>query len=189
MTHWWKIALRTGASLLRLLLERSSIIDFFLGIMLSYMHLSNVAPALKEARASFRWHSPTNIPLVLGSWQTYISRTYLNPTESSQVIYFVYRDEKIINKYRWKFYFLLPSLLCEKSFSCMFQQWRSRMHGHIQRGQWVQTPPPPLKNHKNKGFLSSTGPDPLKNHKALLSQHSMLGHHRHTSETPMMAHL
>ena len=27
-------------------------------------------------------------------------------------------------------------------------------------------PPPPLKNHKNIGFLSNTGPDPLKNHKA-----------------------
>ena len=25
---------------------------------------------------------------------------------------------------------------------------------------------PPLKNHKNKGFLSNTGPEPLKNHKA-----------------------
>ena len=27
-------------------------------------------------------------------------------------------------------------------------------------------PDPPLKNHKNIGFLSNTGPDPLKNHKA-----------------------
>ena len=26
-------------------------------------------------------------------------------------------------------------------------------------------PLPPLKNHKNKGFLSNTGPGPLKNHK------------------------
>ena len=26
--------------------------------------------------------------------------------------------------------------------------------------------PPPLKNHKNLGFLSNTGPDPLKNQKA-----------------------
>ena len=25
-------------------------------------------------------------------------------------------------------------------------------------------PDPPLKNHKNIGFLSNTGPDPLKNH-------------------------
>ena len=35
-------------------------------------------------------------------------------------------------------------------------------------GQGVQTPPP-LKNHKNIGFLSNlsnTGPDPLENHKA-----------------------
>ena len=28
-------------------------------------------------------------------------------------------------------------------------------------GQGVRTPPP-LKNHKNVGFLSNTGPDPLK---------------------------
>ena len=45
---------------------------------------------------------------------------------------------------------------------------------------------PPLKNHKNIGFLSNTGPDPLKN------QHSMLGHHQHASDVaggPMMAHL
>ena len=27
-------------------------------------------------------------------------------------------------------------------------------------------PDPPLKNHKNLGFLSNTGPDPLKNYKA-----------------------
>ena len=52
-------------------------------------------------------------------------------------------------------------------------------------------------NHKNMGFLSNTGPDPLKNHKDTY-EHSMLGHHRATSETPfkwrfaggpMMAHL
>ena len=43
--------------------------------------------------------------------------------------------------------------------------------------------PPPLKNHKYIGFLSNTGPDPLKITK-LPSQHSMLGHHRHASETP-----
>ena len=40
----------------------------------------------------------------------------------------------------------------------------------------------PLKNHKNIGFLSNTGPDPLKITK-LPSQHSMLGHHQHASET------
>ena len=45
--------------------------------------------------------------------------------------------------------------------------------------------PPPLKNHKNIGFLSNTGQDPLKNHKATVpSQNSMLGHHRHVSKTP-----
>ena len=27
--------------------------------------------------------------------------------------------------------------------------------------------PPPLKNHKNIGFLGNAGPDPLKNHKAI----------------------
>ena len=46
-----------------------------------------------------------------------------------------------------------------------------QFHGRIQRGggggggQGVRTLPP-LKNHKNIGFLCNTGPDPLKNHKA-----------------------
>ena len=40
-----------------------------------------------------------------------------------------------------------------------------------------------LKNHKNIGFLRNTGLDLLKITK-LPSQHSMLGHHRHASETP-----
>ena len=31
-------------------------------------------------------------------------------------------------------------------------------------GLGIRTPPP-LKNHKNIGFLSNTGPDPLKYHK------------------------
>ena len=39
-----------------------------------------------------------------------------------------------------------------------------------------------LKNHKNIGYLSNSL-DPLKITK-LPSQHSMLGHHQHTSETP-----
>ena len=56
---------------------------------------------------------------------------------------------------------------------------------------------PPLKNHKNIGFLSNTGLD-LLNITKLPIQHSMLGHHRHASETtfkwrfaggPMMARL
>ena len=42
---------------------------------------------------------------------------------------------------------------------------------------------PLLKSHKNIGFLSNTGPDHEKITK-LPSQHSMLGHHRHASETP-----
>ena len=41
---------------------------------------------------------------------------------------------------------------------------------------------PPLKNHKNIGVLCNSGPDPLKFTK-LLSQHSMLDHHRPASET------
>ena len=43
--------------------------------------------------------------------------------------------------------------------------------------------PPPRKITKNAGFYSNTGPDPLKITK-LRSQQSMLGHHRHSSETP-----
>ena len=53
------------------------------------------------------------------------------------------------------------------------------------RGQGIRIP---LKNHKNIGSLSHTSLDPLKNHK-LCSQHSMLGHHRHTRETPFKWHL
>ena len=45
-------------------------------------------------------------------------------------------------------------------------------------GQGIQTTP-----HLNIGFLSNTGLDPLKISK-LPSQHSMLDHHRHASETP-----
>ena len=53
----------------------------------------------------------------------------------------------------------------------------------------------PLENHNAIGSLRNTGPEPLENHKAA---HSMLGHHRHASETPfkllfageqMMVHL
>ena len=52
------------------------------------------------------------------------------------------------------------------------------VHARIQRkggrAMGPDPPPPPLKNHKNIGFLSNTGPDPLKITK-LPSQHSMLG--------------
>ena len=40
----------------------------------------------------------------------------------------------------------------------------------------------PLKNHNNMGLLSNNGPDPLKVTK-LPSQHLMLGHHQHASES------
>ena len=43
--------------------------------------------------------------------------------------------------------------------------------------------PDPLKKSQNIWFLSNSGPDPLTNHTAV-SQHSMLGHHQHTSEMP-----
>ena len=50
--------------------------------------------------------------------------------------------------------------------------------GGGRQGVWT-----PMKNYNNIGFLSNTGPDPLKITK-LPSQHSMLSHHRYTSETP-----
>ena len=55
----------------------------------------------------------------------------------------------------------------------MFCVYSSRLQSLIvtfMRGSrgWIGGPdPPPLKNHKNIGFLSNTGPDPLKNHKAI----------------------
>ena len=45
---------------------------------------------------------------------------------------------------------------------CIYKQLKQ---GWIQRGEGGPDPPP-LKNHKNIGFLSNTGQDPLKNHKA-----------------------
>ena len=45
--------------------------------------------------------------------------------------------------------------------------------------------PPPLKNHKNIGFLRNTGPDPLKITK-LLSQHSMLARQRNAIDDPIL---
>ena len=46
--------------------------------------------------------------------------------------------------------------------------------------------PPPLKNHKNIGFLSNIGPDHFEITK-LPSQHSIFGHHWHASETVPLA--
>ena len=51
----------------------------------------------------------------------------------------------------------------------------------IQRGDMGQTPS--LKNHKIKGFISILVRNPSTITK-LLSQHSMLDHHRHASKTP-----
>ena len=42
----------------------------------------------------------------------------------------------------------------------------------------------PLKKKQNIGFHCNTGSDPLKITR-LPSQNSMLGHHRHASETPL----
>ena len=64
-----------------------------------------------------------------------------------------------------------------------------RLHARIQRGMgWGggKRSGTHMENHKNIGFLSSIGPGPLKVTK-LPSQHSMLGHHRHASETPWQA--
>ena len=42
-----------------------------------------------------------------------------------------------------------------------------KQHGRIQRGGGGRGSGPPLKNHKNMGFLSNAGPDSLKNHKSI----------------------
>ena len=57
--------------------------------------------------------------------------------------------------------FHILSTLCILNFKKLYTPiW----HAWIQRGDRGSRPP--LKNHKNKGFVSNTGPDPLKNHKA-----------------------
>ena len=43
------------------------------------------------------------------------------------------------------------------------------VHVRIQRGD-RGSGPPPLKNHKNKGFLSNTGPDSLENKKTICTK-------------------
>ena len=42
-----------------------------------------------------------------------------------------------------------------------------KQHGRIQRGGGGRGSGPPLKNHKNIGFLSNAGPDSLKNLKSI----------------------
>ena len=67
------------------------------------------------------------------------------------------------------------------SLCWVFAKPVNAQHARVQRGdRGVRTP---RENHKNIGFLCNTSPDPLKITK-LPSQHSMLGHHRHASETP-----
>ena len=43
---------------------------------------------------------------------------------------------------------------------------RCPLIGGSRGGRGSDHHPPPLKNHKNIGFLCNTGPDPLKNHKS-----------------------
>ena len=56
-------------------------------------------------------------------------------------------------------------------------------------GQGVRTPPP-LKNHKNRGFLCNTGPDHPKNHKATKAAFNVgSSSARQLAGGPKMAHL
>ena len=75
--------------------------------------------------------------------------------------------------------------------------WADPVGGGGGGDRGVQSPPPPLKNHKNIGFLRNTGADPLKNHKATKPAFNV-GPSRFTSKMPfkwrfagepMMAHL
>ena len=59
---------------------------------------------------------------------------------------------------------------------------RQSMGGSRGGYRGVRTPPPPEKSQK-VGFLSNTSLNPLKNYKATKPD-SMLGHYRHTSQTP-----
>ena len=54
----------------------------------------------------------------------------------------------------------------------------------VSEGRGRGPDPLPLENYKNTGFLSNTGPDVLKIINVPI-QHSMLGHHRPASETPI----
>ena len=63
----------------------------------------------------------------------------------------------------------------------IFHDMCQYMRGSRGGGQGVLPSPPP---GKVIGFHSNTGPDPLKITK-LPSQHSMLGHHRRASESPL----
>ena len=60
---------------------------------------------------------------------------------------------------------------------------RGSRGGGVGRG-----PEPPLKNHKNIGFLSNTGPDPLKNHKAIMQAFNVGTSSAHQRNTISMAY-
>ena len=68
-------------------------------------------------------------------------------------------------------------------YSCYMHRSRGSDRGTRPHPPPPPPPPPLLKNPQNIGFLSNTGRDPLEITK-LPSQHSMLGHHLHASETP-----
>ena len=75
--------------------------------------------------------------------------------------------------------FHLPSDVAVCSSS---ENIESYMYLHVQiqsGGQGVRNPP---EKSQNIGFLCNIGPDPLKKTQCL---HSMLGHHQHSSETPI----
>ena len=74
------------------------------------------------------------------------------------------------------------SAICDCDISSSYM-YSLAFQTRIQRGD--RGSGTPLKNHKNIGFLINTGPDPLKATK-LQSQYSMLGQHRHASETPFI---
>ena len=80
---------------------------------------------------------------------------------------------------------------------CIYARKSVYVMGRSRGATGGRDPPPPLKIHKNMGFLSKTGPDPVKNHKATKPA-AMLGHHWPARETPfkwcfaggqMIAHL
>ena len=53
-------------------------------------------------------------------------------------------------------------------------------------GMGPDPPPPPLKNHKNIGFLSNTGPDPLNNHKATKPEFHVQPFRWRTDDSPLI---
>ena len=74
-----------------------------------------------------------------------------------------------------------PMQVCSNNTLLIFSAYHICSMRGSRGGQVVRTISP-LKNHKNIGFPSNIVPDPLTIRK-LPSQHSMLGHHRHASET------